>query len=147
MLSRFEWFTNYGTRKLEWMLAIYTVYFGVWLIMPWQSMSGESFSNALSFIPESGWGTLYITVGIVHNTALHVNGRGWWTPFVRSTALFMNASVFLALSLNIASINPGGTGVATYTFIVFGFCGTAFFTAAQDCGRELKIWRHKRNVS
>lgn len=141
MLSRFPWFTAYSTRKLEWLLAIYTLYFGTMISLPPHSMSAASFKSALLIMPEWAWGLIYIVVGVLHNLALHVNGRAAWTPFARLAALFLNSQVFLGLALGIAQVNPWSTGVFTYGFFAFGFCGAAFYTAGLDCGREVKIWR------
>lgn len=141
MLSRIPWFTSYSTRKLEWLMAIYTLYFGLAISLPPQSMTSSSFDSAISIMPEWGWGAAYVMVGVGHNIALHINGRAPWTPFARLFALFLNSQVFLALALGIAQSIPWGTGVFTYGFFAVGFCGAAIYTAAQDCGRELKIWQ------
>ena len=114
------------------------------LCLPVPSMTSIGFTVALDLMPEWAWGAIYVAVGIVHNLALHVNGRAAWTPFARVAALLLNSQVFFALALKIAEVNPWSTGVFTYGFFAFGFCGVAIFTAAYDCGREIKIWR-KRN--
>lgn len=141
MLSRYPWFTRYKDRKLEWLLAFYTLWFGACVSLPPHSMSSPSFEDALAIAPEWAWGLVYSVVGIVHIISLHVNGRGWWTPFARLFALFLNSQVFLALTLGLAQQNPWGTGPITYSFVAFGFCGAAFYSAALDCGHEIKIWR------
>lgn len=145
MLSRIPWFTAYATRKLEWLMALYTLYFGLALTLPARSMNTPSFDTVLGILPEWGWGAAYIAVGFAHNLALHVNGRAAWTPFARLFALFLNSQVFLALTLGIAQSNPWGTAVFTYGFFAVGFCGAAIYTAAQDCGRELKIWQARND--
>lgn len=145
MLTRFPWFTNYAQRKLEWCIAIYTVWFGLWLSGPWDAMNPTSFDNVLKYADEHTWGAVYVVVGVLHNYALHVNGRSSWTPFVRCGALLLNCNVFLAMTIGLAQTNPGGTAVSTYSFMVFGFCGAALWSAASDMGREIKIWRKKRH--
>lgn len=145
MLSRFPWFTNYAQKKLEWLIAIYTVWFGLWLLGPWDAMNSTSFSTVLSYASERTWGLVYVTVGILHNYALHVNGRAAWTPFVRTAALLLNCNVFLAMTVGLVHVFPGGTGVATYSFMVFGFCGSALWSSASDVGREIKVWRKRRH--
>lgn len=145
MLSWFSWFTHYPQRKLEWLIAIYTVWFGLWLIGPWDAMSPTSFSSVLGYATEATWGVIYLAVGVLHNYALHVNGRAAWTPFVRSAALMLNCNVFLAMTIGLIHVYPGDTGVATYGFMVFGFCGAALWSASSDVGREVKIWRKRKN--
>ena len=141
MFRNVAWFTHYNQRRLEWLLAFYTLFFGVMISMPSDSMTSSGFAVALALMPEWVWGTIYIVVGIVHNLALHVNGRAAWTPFARVAALLLNSQVFFALALKIAEVNPWSTGVFTYGFFAIGFCGAAIFAAAYDCGREIKIWR------
>lgn len=141
MLSRFAWFTNYPARKLEWMISIFTVYFGLLLMLPVQSMTSASFILALAIMGEAVWGLIYAAVGAFHCVALHVNGRAWWTPFARLAALFLNANAFLAMSFSLAPANPWGTGVHIYGFFAVGFCGAATYSAGIDCGKEIKIWR------
>ena len=143
MLSKVPWFTRWPDRKLEWALAFYTLFFGIMLCLPVPSMTSIGFTVALELMPEWAWGAIYVAVGIVHNLALHVNGRAAWTPFARVAALLLNSQVFFALALKIAEVSPWSTGVFTYGFFAFGFCGVAIFTAAYDCGREIKIWRKR----
>lgn len=145
MLSRFPWFTNYAQKKLEWLIAIYTVWFGLWLLGPWDAMNSTSFGTVLGYASERAWGATYLAVGILHNYALHVNGRAAWTPLVRSGALLLNCNVFLAMTIGLVHSYPGSTGVATYSFMVFGFCGAALWSASSDVGREIKIWRKNRH--
>lgn len=147
MLSRIMWFTHYPERKLEWTLAIYTLFFGLFLILPAMSMNTRSFTAALAFMPEPAWGAAYIVVGIIHNIALHINGRAAWTPFARLLALFLNSQVFLGLALGVGTSNPWSTAVFTYGFFAAGFCGAAIFTAAVDCGREFKIWQARHDTT
>lgn len=139
-----NWFTNYASRKLEWLIALYTVGFGAFLMLPWISMSPRSFRGALAVMGEFSWGGTYLGVGVIHAIALHINGRSAWTPFARAGALFLNANVFLAMTLGIAEVSPVSTGVFTYGFLCFGFCGAAIASAAHDCGRETRIWWEAR---
>ena len=147
MMQRiFGWFTHFRMRRLEWLLAIYTVFFGAALMLPPVSMASGSFVWLLAAMPESTWGALYFIVGTLHAMALHVNGRAAWTPFARLAALTLNSQVFLAMALYLTKSNPFGTGVITYGFIAIGFCGTCIAAAAYDCGKEIAIWRGQRNV-
>lgn len=141
MLSRVMWFTHYRARKLEWSISLYTVLFGLWVLIPPRSMATSGYSPVLAMLPEWGWGLVYAITGSLHMIALHVNGRGWWTPFARLAALIVNSQVFLGLSMAFASSNPYGTAPLTYGAFAIVFCGPAIWTAAVDCGREAAIWR------
>lgn len=148
-LSRFidrfaGWFTHYASRKLEWSLALYTVTFGIILMMPMESMATKGYSKALQWMSEPEWGLIYTVVGFAHLFALHVNGRAAWTPFARIAALFLNSQVFLALAFGFAYLNPYSTAVITYGFLGIGFCGVAIHAAALDVGREISIWTAAR---
>lgn len=140
-------FTRFPERRLEWVLAIYTLGLGLWLSMPAHSMNANSFVGALRLLPESGWGAIYIIVGVAHFAALHVDGRGWWTAFVRLAAVGINSQVFLALARGLITSNAWGTGVYTYGALGILFCGVAGWMASIDCGKELEIWRHQRQAA
>ncbi|MFS4437862.1 hypothetical protein ACMA5I_06590 [Paracoccaceae bacterium GXU_MW_L88] len=142
-----SFFTHYPRRKLEWAIALYTVYFGAALLLPRTSMASYEFGSVLHILPEALWGCVYIAVGLIHNVALHVNGRGCWTPFARLAALSLNSQVFLALSLASAHSNAVSMSAITYFGVTIFFCGPAIWAAAGDCGREIAIMRgaHDRN--
>lgn len=135
------WFTHYERRKLEWCIVTYTILFGASLLLPWQSMSSAAFVGVLALATEPMWGVIYLSAGLIHSCALHINGRAAWTPFARLAALILNSQVFLAMALGLAESNPIGTGVINYSLIACIFCGAAVVSAAADCGNELKIWR------
>lgn len=145
-LSRFRWFTKYRERKLEYGISFYTLFFGIFLILPPFSMSTPNFTVVLESLPERHWSILMMFIGALHVYALHINGRGAWTPFVRFGVLFINSQIFTSITLAIASVNPWSTGVFTYGFLVIGFCGMALYAAGIDCGREVKLWQERRNA-
>ena len=140
------WFTHYRARRLEWSISIFTVIFGLWLMLPFNSMATPGYSTVLALLQEFEWGIVYAVTGVCHMTALHVNGRGAWTPFARLAALIINSQVLLAMSMGFAHGNPFGTATVTYGLLAVVFCGPAIWTAALDCGREIAIWRG-RNAS
>ena len=134
-------FTHFTNRRTEWILAVYTLGFGMWLLLPPTSLNPSSFSPALRMMTEGQWGLAYSFVGFLHCLALHINGRAAWTPFGRLFAVFLNCQVFLALTVGLIPANPFGSGVYTYGFLGIGFCGVCLIAAAVDCGKEFKIWR------
>lgn len=136
-----RWFTHFGKRKLEWMIAIYTLGFGIFLMLPPESFNPSSFANALYYANEVTWGAIYAAVGAVHIIALHVNGKRAWTSFVRLAAVTLNSQVLLSITVGIWTSNHWGSGVFTYGFLGFAFCGVCIVSAAIDCGHEIAIWR------
>ncbi|AXC50082.1 hypothetical protein DRW48_10590 [Paracoccus suum] len=146
MLSRIRWFTKFPERKLEFGLAFYTLGLGLWLARPGLSFSGSAgFSGVTSIMREDYWAALFICVGSLHAYALHINGRAAWTPFARLVALFVNGLVLFNLAFGFWLYTPLSSGVYTYGFMAFGFCGMAIYAAAKDCGREIAIWRSRVN--
>lgn len=143
--NHLKFLTNWPTRKLEWSIAVYTIMFGLWLMLPMTAMSPGSFRRVLGVMSEGWWGLSYAAAGVWHVTALHINGRAAWTPFARLCALVINSQVFLAMAIHLAKTNPFGTGAFTYGFIAIGFCGPAIAAAAYDCGKEYKIWRGRKD--
>ena len=135
------WFTHYRVRRLEWSLSIFTVVFGAVLILPHVSMATPGYSPVLSMLGERDWGLVYAVTGLCHMMALHVNGRGAWTPFARLGALLVNSQVLLAMSLAFAQGNILGTGTITYGGLAVIFCGPAIWSSALGCGNEIAIWR------
>lgn len=142
-----KFFTHYPTRKLEWCIAMYTIGFGLWLMLPTEAMNTASFRGVLSMMSEGAWGRTYTLIGLAHVFALHVNGRSAVTPFLRLSVLLANSGMFQAMFWAVLAANPWGTAVFTYGFFAIGFCGPAIATAGTECGKELKILRARgRNV-
>lgn len=146
MLSRVKWFTKFSERKLEFGLALYTIGFGLWLAIPGLSFTGSAgFAGVVSIMGEHLWSVMFFCVGTIHLYALHINGRAAWTPFARLAALLGNSAVLFNLSFGFWLNTPLSSGVYTYGFFAFGFCGMAIVPAAKDCGREIAIWRSRKN--
>ena len=140
------WFTHFRIRRLEWSLAVYTLAFGLFLMLPAVSFATTGYHGVLGYLSEFNWGLLYCLTGVLHNVALHVNGRASWTPFARLLTLFLNSQVFLAMAFAFAQSNPWGSGVFTYGAVGCLFCMIALVAAAEDCGREFKIWKEARDA-
>ena len=120
--------------------------FGLFLMLPPVSFATTGYHGVLGYLPEFWWGVLYAVTGMLHNVALHINGRAAWTPFARLVTLILNSQVFLAMALAFAHHNPWGSGVFTYGAVSTLFCMIALVAAAEDCGREFKIWKEARNA-
>lgn len=133
-------FTHWQARKLEWWLAMATFGFGVWLMAPWVSFATVGYIGVAALLGEFAWGCLYLCVGAGHCYALHVNGRAWWTPFLRVATLFTNSQVFLAFAIAFYGQNPASTAVYIYSACVVACC-FAIIPAFEDCGKEIKIMR------
>lgn len=139
------WFYNFQRRRLEWLIAIYTFMFGAMLMIPGASFISQTWRGTLEMMPEHSWAILYLATGIMHNIALHVDGRAAWTPFARLIVLFINSQVFLSIALTIAQYHIMAANVFIHSFMGIAFCGVAIAAAAEDCGREIKIAQERRN--
>ena len=70
-------------RALEWYYAFWTVFFGAFLMAPFEALYGAPFQWVTSRVPEIAWGQFFLFVGGLHVFALTINGRRWWTPWAR----------------------------------------------------------------
>lgn len=146
MLSRFKWFTKYNERKLEFGIAFYTFGLGLWLAIPGLSFTGSAgFAGVTSIMSESAWSTLFVLVGALHVYSLHINGRAAWTPFARLASLLCSSAIIFNLAFGFWLNTPLSSGVYNYGFMAFGFCGMAIVAAAKDCGREIAIYRSRKD--
>lgn len=125
-------------RRLEIFFAAQTTLFGMWLMLPFVSMAGPSFAMVLTLAPERDWGLLFFFNGCSHALALLVNGRRWWSPFVRWFAAMVTMLAYAALSVCFAQIVPTSTAVANYGLFVIG-AGMCMFTAWQDARLAMRL--------
>jgi hypothetical protein len=80
-------FERYATRALEGYLAIFDIFYGTLLMMTyWDTMEAQIYQPLLNLLPEGAWGALFVLRGVFHLGALYINGRAWWTPYVRAFA-------------------------------------------------------------
>jgi len=108
------------TRRLEVFLGGTTTVFGAWLLMPWDAMSTASFAVILSAAPEYVWGGLFFLNGLSHLAALAINGRRWWSPFMRWGVTMTTALVYLAFCLGFTFQNWATTAVPIYGGLAVG---------------------------
>jgi len=104
----------FRTRRLEVFVASYTLGFGFWLMLPFQSMNTAAFATLTEAVSEYRWGALFFFNGLSHALALIINGHRWWSPFVRWFAALTSALVYAAFSIGFGVEHWHSTAVFTY---------------------------------
>lgn len=133
---------HFKERKIEWWFASQTAGLGLFLMHPESSMDSIAFETLTRWMPEYDWGLLFMVTGAAHLTALGINGRRWWTPFVRVTATVVNALTYAAFMVGFSAIDPWTTAVWTYGPSILSAACICIFGAAEDTVAALKNRKH-----
>lgn len=132
-----EWLTP--SRRLEWWLASYTVAFGMYLVLEGEALHGPRYAVMLSWAPAPIWGALSCVIGVFHAWALYINGRCFWTSYVRVLATALNAGLFTfafgaVLSTTLYYGEPTNVTLL-YSFAAVWVSVCAFTIATRDAHR------------
>jgi len=103
-------------RRLEWSLAAGTFGFGIWLADGGRAMDSDAYIVLRSWLMESDWAILFIITGAMHLVALGINGRAWWTPFVRATVTAANALIYASFATGFWLMDANSTAVFMYSW-------------------------------
>lgn len=128
-------------RRLEWWLAATTFGFGLWVVDPARSMDGRAYDVLRTWLSEADWGLLFILTGALHLVALGINGRAWWTPFVRSGVTAANAMIYAAFATGFALSDKSSTAVWIYSALCVAAL-VCIYGAVRDVVRIWGEWRH-----
>ena len=99
-------------------------------------MDAAAFGFLRAMAPETGWSWIFLCIGFLHCIALAINGRAWWTPFVRLLTVALNTAGYALFAFGIFKADPLSTGVYTYSA---GLCSAGlicFFGASRDAVRS-----------
>lgn len=142
MLSRWQWFTAYDRRKAEWLTALHTTGFGLFLGLPMQSMTHTpGLRAAASIIPEWGWAWLFGGVGIALIQALHLTTTAWWATFLRAGLMLAAMGLYLGFGTPFARVAPYSPATFTYFSFALLFCGGGFIASCREVGQVIAEWR------
>lgn len=133
--------TPFERRRMEWWFAGSTLGLGLWLFLPWVSMSTGAYSNLLQWLREDEWATIFALTGTAHMTSLYVNGRRWWTPFARATMLAVNALCYAALAVGFMAEYWPTSATFTYGFAMSSAAIICIYYAVKDCVHALEARR------
>ena len=127
-------------RKLEVFLAATTGGFGLFLLMPMQSMGTAAFNYVTADIPEPAWVLVFALNGLAHGLALAVNGSRWWSPLIRCWAAVYSAILYIVLAFGFAFYSPATTATWTYGSLSFGSAIAAYW-AWKDSIQAVRLKR------
>ena len=131
----------FETRRLEVYLAGTTAVFGVWLMMPFESMGSTAFELIRHAAPEWLWGLVFMFNGLSHMMALAINGRRWWSPFMRWFAALTSALVYAGFCAGFVFQQWSTTAVPIYSSLSVG-CFICLWFAWRDARLSLEVRRH-----
>lgn len=134
--------THFKDRKIEWWFALQTAGFGLFLMSPAPSMDSIAFTKLVGWMPEYEWGLLFLATGLLHVMALAINGRRWWTPFVRFGMTSLNMVTYAAFMLGFAGIDPWTTAVWTYGPSILSAAGLCIYGAAKDTVKAMEARKY-----
>ena len=134
---------KFHQRIFEWWLACGTFGFGAFLAWDAPSMDSEAYSQLIMWMSEGSWATFFVVTGLVHITALAINGRRWWTPIARVSATSFNYYAYALFGWGFYRIDNASTAVYLYSIMVGSAALICCLRAIGDMRAELK----KRNDS
>jgi len=129
-------------RRLEWSLAVGTFGFGMWLVDSAASMDSQAYAVLRSWLSENDWAIMFILTGTLHMVALGINGRAWWTPFIRTSVTSINALIYASFATGFWIIDQSSTAVFMYSWA----CSQALiciYGAVKDVSRVWGAWRNE----
>lgn len=133
-------FERYATRALEGYMGTFDVLYGLLLMMPhWDTMEAAVYAPLLKVMGETAWGFAFLIRGVLHLTALYINGRAWWTPWARAAASGVSAlfwACFGTALLFVPDFKPGLVLTLAITAVIFHiYC---LRRSARDAGMAVK---------
>lgn len=132
-------------RRIEWWFASQTLAFGLFLAQPAASMDSVAFIQLLLWMGEGLWGGTFTLTGALHVTALWINGRWRWTPYIRMATTIINLVAYFFFLVGFWLMDPHTTAVATYGALCVAAC-ICLYGAVKD---SVHVWGapHKGGAS
>lgn len=132
---------HHKDRRLEWWLAAMTFGFGIWLADGAYSMDSAAYNILRTWMVESDWAILFVVTGAMHLIALGINGRAWWTPFVRVFVTAGNSLVYISFAAGFWSIDSQSTAVWIYSSLCVAAL-ICIYGAVKDVCHVWGAWRN-----
>ena len=131
---------GWGKRPDETKLAAFAMIFGVWLLVPVNSVQSPGMVFIAELADEWLCGAMFLSSGALHMFAVWVNGLHWWTPFYRAFTSFILVGMWALFAFGFAEFNLWSTGVLVYLALA-GLAAKAFMDAISDCRRRVNQWK------
>ena len=131
---------HHKDRRLEWWLAWTTFGFGVWLADGSQSMDSAAYEMLRSWLLESDWAIVFVVTGAMHLVALGINGRAWWTPFIRAIVTAGNSLVYISFATGFWLLDDRSTAVWIYSSLCVAAL-ICIYGAVKDSCHVWGAWR------
>jgi hypothetical protein len=125
-------------RRLEVFLAVATGGFGMFLMLPMESMGPPAFDFIKAGVAEPAWGLAFALNGAAHGFALAVNGSRWWSPLVRCWAALYSMVLYAIFTAGFYAYSPATTAVWTYGVLSFG-SGIAAYWSWRDALAAVRV--------
>lgn len=125
-------------RKLvEMIMALYGMYFGFYIVVQTNLGTAPLLWAGFDFEQSLMYGYLVSIAGVVHGAGVRINGRWYYSPWLRLVGMSTHA---LALAiLMIIGIAAGSSAGGTYSFLfvlfVVGVCASVEDIVGGDYGR------------
>lgn len=127
---------TFRERAPEWALAFVMTGWGGTLLLPGDSFNRPFFRPLAAIAPETAWGAVVFTTGIIRLAALYINGSRQETPQVRQWCSFVGMLIWSFLTAGALSVEWKSPAVFTYAGLFF-LEAIMFSYAGRDAGRNL----------
>ena len=108
-----------------------------------RSMDSDAYIVLRSWLYESDWALLFLITGALHMVALGINGRAWWTPFIRSAVTAINALVYASFATGFWLMDASSTAVFMYSWASTQAL-VCIYGAVKDVSRVWRAWLNER---
>lgn len=110
--------SHFPVRATEWMLAAMKVSFGFVLLLPNPTFSNPYMAGLAHVADQRTWGSIAFIFGVVHLTALWINGTKQKSPHWRAACSLVGVLFWFQVCLGIYGTLMINTGMAVYPWLV-----------------------------
>jgi hypothetical protein len=102
-------------------------------------MDSPAYVQLLIWAAEAAWAMAFAITGTMHSVALGINGRAWWTPFVRIGVTSLNAILYACFAFGFWVVDDSSTAVLMYSW-ASAQAVACVFGATKDAYRVWREW-------
>ena len=108
---------HFPVRATEWMMACMKTSWGFVLLLPFDAFSQPSMAAMAQIARQSTWGWVAFIAGILHFTALYVNGTRRRSPHLRAICSAIGVMFWFQVCLGMYGTGVINTGMAIYPWL------------------------------